>query len=105
MSVPRGQPFVKTAQEIKLEPRHDYAHNAGWSRKVTVDGVSYVVGIERGKRVQIPFKPRGTYGYKYFGFVRNAAGKEVWSAAVGGSLGAKGLLMRASIVWPEGGAK
>lgn len=97
----RGQDHIQIEQKIVLEPRHDYQHDRGWCRNAVVDGVTYCVGVERGKPVRIAFKPRGqNKGWTYYGFVRNAQGKEVWGDKVNGSLGAKGLLLRAGIVKP-----
>lgn len=70
----------------------------GWARQVTVDGVLYWVGVETGKRVRIPFKPRGTYGYQWHGYCRDAAGKYLYRAQVTGSTGARWLLEAAGVV-------
>jgi hypothetical protein len=64
------------------------------------DGRKFHVGIEKDKRVRIPYKPRGqNYGWTYYGFVRDAAtGKTVAADRVGGSLGVRGLLKMASLL-------
>jgi hypothetical protein len=84
---------------ITLEPKHEYALGAGWSRKVTVDGVVYIVGVERGKSVRIAFKPKGqNKGFQWWGFVRDAAGKHLWEGDVPKTFGVRGLLTAARIV-------
>lgn len=86
-----------------VSDRHDYAHGAGWSRRVLVGDVEYVVGVERGRKVRIAFKPSGqNVGWRYHGFVRDVRGREVWSERVGGTLGARGLLRRAGLLPPTG---
>ena len=72
----------------------------GWSRPVTVDGVAYIVGVVRGKRVRIAYKPRGPggWGFWWHGYVRDAKGKEIWSGRVGKSAGARGILEDAGIL-------
>lgn len=82
-----------------VSDRHNYAHGAGWSRRVLVGDVEYVVGVERGRKVRIAFKPSGqNVGWRYHGFVRDARGHEVWSDNVCGTLGARGLLRRAGLL-------
>ena len=82
-----------------VDARHNYAHNAGWSRRVRVGETEYVAGVERGRKVRIAFKPSGqNVGWRYHGFVRDARGREVWSDNVCGTLGARGLLRRAGLL-------
>lgn len=84
---------------VFVNERHDYAHNAGWSRRVRVGETEYVVGVERGRKVRIAFKPCGqNVGWRYVGFVRDARGREVWADRVCGTLGARGLLRRAGLL-------
>lgn len=82
-----------------LAPKHDYAFEGGWSRKVKVGDQEYIVGVERGKRVRIAYKPRGqNIGWKWRGFVRDAKGREIWSGLVPKTLGARGLLADAGVI-------
>lgn len=90
-----------------LSPRHDYDGGRGWSRRVAVGGDEYVVGVEAGKRVRIPFKPRGvhgvkSHGYQWHGFVRTTAGETLWDGRVNGSLGCRGLLDAAGLLGATG---
>lgn len=86
---------------LMLEPRHDYPSGGGWSRHVVYRGTQYVVGVERGRAARIAFKPRGrNLGWHWCGFVRNAAGRQLWSGRVGKSVGVRGLLQYAGI-WTE----
>jgi len=62
------------------------------------DGRKVFVGIERNKRIRIPFKPRGTYGWSYVGFVNDAQGRCLASADVNGTLGVRGLLKMAGLL-------
>lgn len=88
----------RAATEITMEPRHDYRGGLGWSRKVTVAGTGYIVGVERGRPVRIAFKPRGqNRGYTWHGFVRDAGGKRIWEGEVVKTLGVRGLLKRAGV--------
>jgi hypothetical protein len=68
-----------------------------------VNKVAYIVGVERGKRVRIAFKPRGAnHGFHWWGFVRCPAdGKRVWEGRVGKSIGARGLLKAAGVIRSE----
>jgi hypothetical protein len=86
-----------------VAPRHDYDLGRGWSRRVAVGDVEYIVGVEAGRRVRIPFRPRNgrkgkAHGYQWFGFVRAVNGKSVWEGRVNGSLGCRGLLVAAGIL-------
>jgi hypothetical protein len=97
---------MATKQNIKLGERRDYLHGRGWCRKVSVDGVEYMVGVEQGKRVRIAFKPRGPegWGHHWYGFVRDAQGKRLWQGRVDKSTGARGLLSFARLIgwcWNE----
>ena len=63
------------------------------------DGRKFHVGIERTKRVRIPYKPRGqNIGWRYAGWVRDANGKTLAADRVGGSLGVRGLLKMAGLL-------
>ena len=58
-----------------------------------------MVGVERGKRVRIAYKPRGrNIGYKWYGFVRDGKGHEIWSGLVTKSLGVNGVLKLAGLI-------
>ena len=68
----------------------------GWSQRYQIEGAVYWVGISMGRRARIMFKPRGqNWGHKWNGYVREDRGHTLWQEEVGGSLGAKGLLLRA----------
>jgi hypothetical protein len=71
---------------------------AKYARVTMADGRVFHVGIEPVKRVRIRYKPRGTYGWRYYGFVRDANGKEIAGDTVGGSLGVRGLLKMAGLI-------
>lgn len=69
-----------------------------WSRDATVDGVTYRVGVTRGRPVRIAFARRGSnIGHKWDGWVMQD-GRYLWSGTVPGSLGARGLLLRAGVL-------
>jgi len=71
----------------------------GWWRDVEIDGTLYIVGITRGERVRIPYRPRGkNIGYKWYGVVREkATGKEVFSDRFPKSTGAVSLIHYAGL--------
>jgi len=90
---------VASAHVLVLGERHENAFSGTWSRKVTLDGRELRVGVERGKRVRIAFKPRnnGGWGYHYYGFVREN-GREIWCDRVQGSAGVRGILVDAGLL-------
>lgn len=91
--------MTATKAKIVLGDKHLYQMQRGWSRKVTVDGVEYRVGVEQGKAVRIPYKRRGqNRGYRWYGFVRDTAGKAIWEGEVAKTLGARGLLGLAGLI-------
>lgn len=70
-----------------------------WSRQVKLaDGRIVWVGVDRGNRVlKIAFKPRGTIGFHWHGYVRDEQGKSLWKGRVEKSIGALGLLRCAGL--------
>ena len=84
-------------KKVEIIERHEGL--SGWYATVLVDGVKYFVGIERGKRVRIAFKPRGeNIGYWWNGLVRDARGRDVWYGRVNKSNGVRGLLRFAGLL-------
>lgn len=90
---------IESAHRLVLGERRENAFTGTWSREITLDGRTLRVGVERGKRVRIAFKPRnnGGWGYHYYGFVR-ADGAEVWSGRVQGTAGVRGILVDAGLL-------
>ena len=87
-----------------LAPKHEYKWpNGGWSRRVEIAGVEYIVGIERGRRVRIAYKPRGPtgWGFHWHGFVRDAKGRTIWTGRVNKSTGVKMMLLCSGLVVPD----
>src|SRR5262245_35862128 len=79
--------------EFTTEQRVDLFDD--WSRCCRVDGIEYSVFVKRGKSVRIPYKPRGqNKGWQWNGVVYSA-GKQIWAGRVPGSIGVRGLLLRA----------
>jgi hypothetical protein len=73
-----------------------------WSRDCRVAGVDYQVAVRRGSRVRIPYKPVGqNIGFKYNGTVYSG-GRCLWSGRVIGSLGVRGLLLKAGVIEKTG---
>jgi hypothetical protein len=70
----------------------------GWSQVVLVGGKRYAVGVEPGERVRIAFKQRGTYGHRWYGFVRPYEGGKSWSQEVAKSAGMLALLRYAGLL-------
>jgi hypothetical protein len=69
-----------------------------WTRDIGYDGVTYQCSVRRGKRVRIPYKPRGqNIGYHWFGTVY-ADGRKIFTGRVVKSLGCRGLLKAAGVV-------
>jgi uncharacterized membrane protein len=62
----------------------------------------YMVSVRTGKRIRIPYKPRGpgAYGYQWIGRVHSIDDGEriTWEDIVGGSLGVRGLLRYAGVL-------
>lgn len=85
---------------LKLGEKREFSHGRGWCRPVTVDGVQYTVGVERGQKVRIAFKPRGPQGWGYWwhAFVNDAKEKRIWQAQVDKSIGARGILSAAMLI-------
>ncbi len=77
-----------------------------WTRKVTIynpdnsaqNGLALVVVRRRGRRVKIPYKPKGeNIGYHWWGDVYDD-GHCLWSGRVSKSLGVRGILRTAEII-------
>lgn len=62
------------------------------------DGREFHVGVERGNRVRVAFKPRDFVGFRWHGFVRDVQGKTIWSGRVNKSDGAHAMLVCASLI-------
>jgi len=67
----------------------------GWSRTVTVDGVEYRVGVERGRPVRMAYSSR--HGFRWSGWVKTG-GRTIWGDEIPGGIGARGLLKRAGVL-------
>lgn len=86
----------------KIEFTSDrYESGGGWSRNVKVGELEYAVSVSRDKPARIAFKPRGqnrgwTWVGRVFRIGDNAG--QIWSGDVAGSIGARGLLIRAGVV-------
>lgn len=79
-------------------PRKD--RFGGWSRNCRVAGADYSVSVQRDRPVTIPFKPRGkNRGWTWQGAVWSQ-GRCIWLGRVPGSLGVKGLLIKAGVCQP-----
>ena len=95
----RKPPAAGPGSVVKvLDPRREGLR--GWYAKVEVSGSVYFVGVERGNRVRIPYKPRGAgaYGFQHWGLVRDAQAKPLFYDRVPGSLGIRGLLRAAGVL-------
>lgn len=74
----------------------------GWSQYVCVDDRLYVASVRTGKRIRIPYKPRGhgAFGHQWIGRVHSVddGARVEWEDIVGGSIGVRGLLRYADIL-------
>jgi hypothetical protein len=72
----------------------------GWRRLVKIGEQEYSCVVEMGRRVRIPYKPRGTYGHEWHGAVYRVGSNQgrVWCGDVHGSIGCKGLLKAAGVI-------
>lgn len=72
----------------------------GWARSVTLeDGRAYRIYVKRGKRVRIPYKPRGqNIGYHWWADVYEQGGRSVAYLQVSKSLGVRGILREAGLI-------
>ena len=91
---------VDTDKPTKGKTWRETPYGNRYASVTFADGRKYHVAVERNKRVRIPFKPRGTYGWTYLGSVRDATGRYVVSDAVAGSIGVPGLLKMACLIGP-----
>lgn len=89
---------MSAAVELIGEKRASQA--GGWTRDCRVAGIDYQVSVRQGKKVRIPYKPRGTFGFQWNGSVYSG-GRCLWSGAVSGTIGARGLLIEAGVI-PKG---
>jgi hypothetical protein len=63
------------------------------------DGRKFFVGVSKDKPVRIAYKPRGqNRGWRWYGWVHDAAGKRLMGETVPGSLGVRGLLKLAGLL-------
>lgn len=85
--------------KITLGEKRDNGRGA-WYREATVGGIMYRVSMSHGKRVRIPYKPRGpgAYGFHWYGLVRDADGHRIWSGRAPKSLGVRGMLIVAGVI-------
>lgn len=66
--------------------------DGGWTREVTLAGVTYRASVTPGQRVRIAYKPRGTYGHRWYGRVLGPNGETVFEEEVSKSSGVSGML-------------
>lgn len=71
-----------------------------WATATLEDGRAYRVGVERGRMVRIPFKPRGqNRGWEWEGHVMDQrTARTVWCGKVSGTIGVRGLLVAAGLL-------
>lgn len=82
--------------KVKLGPKKERDFPPGWSRLVIVDGQGFKVGIRSMGRVKLMYRPRGSYGHVWEGYVY--AVRCLFSGDVRGSIGARGLLKLAGVM-------
>lgn len=74
----------------------------GWSQSVFAGDRLFVSSVRPGKRVRIPFKPRGpgAYGHQWIGRIHTIddGARIEWEDTVGGSIGVRGLLRHAGVL-------
>lgn len=83
---------------VKLSPKN--VSIRGWSRKATLDdGRVFWISVTRGKRVRIPFKPRGqNIGFHWHAHVQEYPKDHHWAGRVTKSLGVRGCLIEAGVI-------
>jgi hypothetical protein len=93
--------YTITTERPTHGPWHETLSGDRFATARLDDGRVFHVCIQRNRRVRIPYKPRGTFGWTYTGTVRDAAGKVLVADRVAGSLGVRGLLRLAYLLEPE----
>jgi len=92
----------KRKKQFEVVDRHTSKYDADTRyMTVLVEGKKFYLGVERGRRVRIPYKPaRGgqNIGFKWMGFVKDESGHEIWSGYVSKGLGVPGLLRAAGLI-------
>jgi hypothetical protein len=92
-------PYVIDTPFPTLGPWRETPTGNKYASVTFADGRKFYVGIERDKMVRIAYKPRGqNRGWRYYGWVNDAAGKRVMGDTVPGSLGVRGLLKLAKLI-------
>ena len=81
-----------------LSPKNE--NFRGWSRIATLsDERQFYVSVTRGKRVRIPYKPRGqNIGFHWHATVTERNGKVRDAFRVPKSLGVRGILRHAGVI-------
>ena len=71
----------------------------GWGRWLTVDEDRYWVGVEKGKRVRIPYVSKKAarlgaprFGFQWWGYVRDSRGREIYRTRVDKNVSAKTIV-------------
>lgn len=71
----------------------------GWSRRVELpDGSIVFCVLTRGRQVKVAFKPRNFVGFKWYGYVRDENGQQLWSDECTKSTGAAKMLECAGLL-------
>lgn len=79
--------------------RRDRPFGDGWVRDVKVGDQGYQVCVSRGRKVRIPYKPRGqNVGFWWNGSVFIEGGSRIWCGPVNKTTGVKGLLIAAGVI-------
>ena len=93
----KGRRYVPD-RPVKVLDRHGPGGEMYW--KVEVDGNVYFIARTRGsKAIHIMYKPRGeNIGWHWYGAVRDAKGKDVWTGQVNKSTGPLAMLRYAAII-------
>jgi hypothetical protein len=85
----------KSPLQVKFVGKKNLGNNGRWSAVVECEGHQFNVSVVMGERVRIPYKPRGTYGHKWYAYVQGPDKHTRWSGRVSSSIGAKHLVLLA----------
>lgn len=86
---------------LKIGPKTPGRFGLGWSAIATTEaGEEYRVLMSPGRRIRIPYKPRGegSHGYEWWGTVSHPKNGIVWHGRVNGSTGVRWMMEAAGLV-------
>lgn len=82
---------------VRIEVHRETPAGDYWT--VQVEGVRFYIARDRGRRIRIPYKPRGqNIGWQWWGTIRDEHAKDVWGCRVRKSTGPLAMLHDAGLI-------